>query len=154
MNTFLMKQGIYLVLFIVGIIAFYIFFIKPTKDLPKDTFANVTTSSVTKQSNIPKSGKVLKYFGGSYCPHSREGSRAYELIKDFESEYTDVKVEYYWTGEDNDEEFQNADAQYIPTVTNRLYNKVELSVNPNDNTDDKSDIELKHLVMGNIYRQL
>ena len=149
MNTFLMKQGIYLVLFIVGIIALYIFFIKPKKDMPKDTFANITTSSVE-----PKSDKVLKYFGGSYCPHSREGSRAYELIKDFELEHPDVKVEYFWTGGENDEEFQKANAQYVPTVTNRLYNKVELSVNPDDDTTNKSDIELKHLVMGNIYRQL
>jgi len=149
-----MKQGIYLVLFIIGIIAFYIFFIKPTKTIPKDTFANVTTSSITQQINTPTSDKVLKYFGGSYCPHSRIGSRAYELIKVFELEYPDVKVEYYWTGEDNNEEFKNADAQYVPTVTNRLYNKIELSVDPNDNTDDKSDIELKHLVMRNIYRQL
>ena len=167
MNTFIMTQGIYLVIFIVGMIAFYFIFIKPTqtpetqrKEKNKkiendgydfevsDTFANIPTTSM-KTSN-----KILKYFGGSYCPHSREGSRAYELIKNFETEYPGVKVEYYWTGGNDNDEFNKADAKYVPTVTNGSYNKVQLSVNEMDDTSNKSDEELKNLVMINIYKQL
>ena len=134
-----MLQIIYFAVFIISIVFIYNTFIKPTLIKVKpDMFAN---------------NKVLKYFGGSYCPHSRKGSRAYELIKDFETAYPDVKVEYFWTG-GNTEEFVKADAQYVPTITNNLYNKVELSVNPNDDTKNKTELELKNMVMANIYKQV
>ena len=99
--------------------------------------------------------KVLKYFGGAYCPHSREGSRAYNLMKDFEATYPNVDVQYYWSGNENDKsEFMKADARYVPTLTNSLYNKVEMSVSPKIDTTDKSQDELKELVMINMYDQL
>ena len=139
MKSFLINQGIYFAIFFVGIIVFYFVFIKPT-----DNLTNTTSSNELK---------VLKYFGGSYCPHSREGSRAYELIKDFESANPNVKVEYYWSG-NNEEEFQKADAQYVPKVTNGSYDNIELSVNTADDITNKSDLELKNLVIANIYKQL
>lgn len=98
---------------------------------------------------------VLKYFGGAYCPHSREGSRAYELVKEFEATYPDVDVQYYWSGdEDTKAEFMKADARYVPTLTNDSYNKIEMSVPQGTDTSDKSQDELKLLVMKNMYNQL
>ena len=99
--------------------------------------------------------KVLKYFGGAYCPHSREGSRAYELVKDFEVKYKNVDVQYYWSGEEETkDEFIKADARYVPTLTNCNYNKIEMSVPQGTDTSDKSQDELKELVMKNMYNQL
>ena len=99
--------------------------------------------------------KVLKYFGGAYCPHSREGSRAYNLVKEFESTYPDVDVQYYWTGDDSSkDEFMKADARYVPTLTNCSYNKVEMEIKPGADTTDKSQDELKVMVMKNMYNQL
>ena len=99
--------------------------------------------------------KVLKYFGGAYCPHSREGSRAYELVKDFEAKYNNIDVQYYWSGEEGTkDEFMKADARYVPTLTNCDYTKIEMSVPQGTDTSDKSQDELKELVMKNMYNQL
>ena len=99
--------------------------------------------------------KVLKYFGGAYCPHSREGSRAYNLVKDFEVTYPNVTVEYYWTGDlSTKDEFLKADARFVPTITDGSYNKIEMSIQPGSDVTDKSQDELKEMVMANMYRKL
>jgi hypothetical protein len=99
--------------------------------------------------------RVLKYFGGAYCPHSREGSRACNLVKDFEATYPDVNVKYYWSeDEDAKVEFMKANARYVPTLTNDNNNKIEMSVPQGTETSDKSQDELKLLVMENMYNQL
>jgi hypothetical protein len=99
--------------------------------------------------------KVLKYFGGAYCPHSREGSRAYELVKDFEAKYKNIDVQYFWSGEEGTkDEFMKADARYVPTLTNCDYTKIEMSVPQGTDTSDKTQDELKELVMKNMYNQL
>ena len=53
----------------------------------------------TDDDNFENNGekKVLKYFGGDYCPFSNSNSNAYKVVKDFEEEYKDkVDVNYYW----------------------------------------------------------
>jgi hypothetical protein len=70
---------------------------------------------------------ILRYFGSKGCPHSREGSRAYLIVKEFENNSNDVKVIYYWADEENTkDEFMKARAEYVPTLTNAEYKKIEL----------------------------
>jgi hypothetical protein len=108
------------------------------------------------QDNQDKSDpKVLKYFGGAFCPHSRKGSRAYNLIKEFEEIYPNVNVQYFWTGDEmSSEEFTKANAIYVPTITNSCYNKIEMNVPEDTDTTDKSQDELKYMIMENMYNKL
>ena len=120
------------------------------KNKDVDNMKNIDTMENKKADT-----KVLKYFGGAYCPHSREGSRACDLVKEFEATYPDVDVQYYWSGEeDTKAEFMKADARYVPTLTNNNYSKIEMSVPPGTDTSEKSQDELKQLVMKNMYNQL
>lgn len=96
---------------------------------------------------------VIKYFGSKNCPHSKIGSRAYLLIKDFEKVYPQVKVEYYWN-EDSSDEFVLAQVEYVPTITDNLYNKIELALPNGVDTTNKTEKELKNLVLSNTYNQL
>ena len=104
---------------------------------------------------IPKKNtkKILKYFGGHKCPYSRIGSRAYELIKEFELQYPEINVEYYWSGEDK-EEFKLGNIKYVPTIENCNYEKIELKLQDNIDTTDKTEDELIEILMKNIYDQL
>ena len=144
------KYKYYIAIVIVLIICLVIYFISSSEHFT--TTSSTGTKSSTKTSSDENKMSV-KYFGGSYCPHSRVGSRAYTLIKDFQEKYPNIKVEYYWTGEDN-EEFTNANAEYVPTITDGKYNKIELSLPEGVDTSNKTDEELKHLVLVNIRNQL
>jgi hypothetical protein len=97
----------------------------------------------------------LKYFGGHYCPHSNKDSHSYKLIMEhFTKKYPDVKVNVYWSGEDNQAEFLKANAEYVPTITNNKYEHLELKLPEGFETDDKSDDELVDAVVDNLYNQL
>ena len=105
---------------------------------------------------------ILKYFGSKGCPHSREGSRAYDLVKEFETKYEDknVKVEYYWSDDkDNKPIFIKANATSVPTLTNNSFKKIELVI-PKCNTPDcedmsnKTEAELKELLLEIIYKKI
>jgi|SaaInlStandDraft_7_1057024.scaffolds.fasta_scaffold00718_3 hypothetical protein len=99
--------------------------------------------------------KIIKYFGGDYCPHSNKDSRTYKLITEqFIQKYPNIKIEYYWTGIDSQEEFKKAEAQYVPTITNNNYEHVELKLPDNINFNDYNDDELEDLLLKNIYNQL
>jgi hypothetical protein len=102
--------------------------------------------------------KCVKYFGAHYCPYSNETSRTYYLINNlFKRKYPEVMVEVYWgedVNEDNKHEFLNANAQYVPIVTNQNYAHLNLSLPDNFKTDDKTDEELTFAILENIYNQL
>ena len=104
-------------------------------------------------SNYKSNIKILKYFGSASCPHSRVNSRAYNLMKEFESYYTDVKMEYKWSGEDIDE-FKRGNIKSVPTIENKNYTKIELKLDDSVDTTNKTEDELKILLMQNLYSQL
>lgn len=102
--------------------------------------------------------KSIKYFGAQYCPYSNESSEAYNLINVlFKEKYPDVNIELYWSediSEDNKEEFLNANAQYVPTVTNRKFAHIALKLPKDYDRSDKTDEELSDALLENIYNQL
>ena len=102
--------------------------------------------------------KCIKYFAAHYCPHSNESSRTYHLINNlFKRKYPEVMVEVFWgedVNEDNKHEFLNANAQYVPTITNSKYAHINLSLPPDFKTEGKSNDELTFSVLENIYNQL
>lgn len=106
---------------------------------------------------------ILKYFGSKGCPHSREGSRAYELVKEFETKYKDknVIVEYYWADDKaNKPIFIEANATNVPTLTNNSFKKIELILpkcNSTSNCDDRKNMneaDLKELLLETIYEKI
>lgn len=110
-----------------------------------------------KYNNIEKleNGKTLKYYGGSYCPHSNENSRTYKLInEEFRNKYPDVNINIYWSSPENREEFENAKAEYVPTITNDKYEHIELKLPENTNVEEFTDEQLKDILLENIYNQL
>ena len=108
-----------------------------------------------KFSQSDKNIKILKYFGSSFCPHSRIGSNSYNIIKDFETTYKDVEVEYYWSSDkDNMNEFKKAKADYVPTITSGNYRKIEIHLPKDYNRKNQTEEEIKTAYMTNIFRQL
>jgi hypothetical protein len=105
--------------------------------------------------NVDNNIIELKYFGGHYCPHSNQDSHSYKLIMEhFTKKYPDVKVNVYWSGEDNQKEFLKANAEYVPTITNNKYEHLELKLPEGFEPDDKTDDELVEAVVDNLYNQL
>ncbi len=99
--------------------------------------------------------KVMKYFGGDYCPHSNKDSRTYKLINEyFAKKYPGIKIEYYWIGLDTQEEFKKTNSEYVPTITNGNYQHIKLKIADNIKLDDHTDEELESLLLENIYNQL
>ena len=127
------------IIFIIGTIMFY------KKSSPSSNISE----------HLKSDNKTLKYFGGERCPHSKEGSKAHILIKAFEEMYPDVNIEYYWSSiSTHKDEFKKARADYVPTITNDKYKHIELKIGENISTIGKSDIELKNLVLENVYNNL
>jgi hypothetical protein len=107
-----------------------------------------------KQDNLTQK-KILKYFGGDYCPHSNSDSRIFRLInEDFRQKYPDVDIQIFWSSDENREEFQRAGAEYVPTITNSSYEHLRVGLPESIDTTDKSDEELKQLVLINLKNQL
>lgn len=137
-----LKYIIPLVLVVIGIIIWYFFFKKEKM-----------TNKLEHIENGER--KVLKYFGGDYCPHSNINSRTYRLIiEDFSQRFPNVDVQVYWSKPENHEEFENANADYVPTITSKNYEHVKISLPENTIIEGKSDDELKELLLTNIYNQL
>jgi hypothetical protein len=131
-------------IFIIGMIILIINIIKKN-----EKFENEQTTSTTSNK------LVLKYFGSTGCPHSRKGSRAYNIIRSFEDEYNDVDVQYYWSHDESvADEFDKAKAEYVPTITNGEYKQVDLVLPTNIDKEDKSDEELREMLLSNVYKQL
>ncbi len=98
--------------------------------------------------------KVLKYFGGDYCPFSNSASNAYKVIKDFEQEYEDkVTVNYYWVGLD-DEIMKELNVEYVPYIVNGDNKQVEIGLPEGTDTSNLSEQELKELLLKTIYEKL
>jgi|SaaInlV_165m_DNA_2_1040747.scaffolds.fasta_scaffold05828_1 hypothetical protein len=101
-----------------------------------------------------KESKVLNYYGGNHCPHSRIGSSMYDLISNnFHTKYPNVSINYYWSGE-ADDEFIRANIEYVPTITNNYNQQLFIGLPEGNVPDDKSDQELEQILLDNIYNQL
>lgn len=142
----LMKDNVVL---IVGIMLLTIVIMAIVIINEKEYFKNEKTTS--KKSNK----LVLKYFGSNGCPHSRKGSRAYNIIKTFEDTYDDVIVEYYWSNDEStSNEFDKAKVEYVPTITNGNYEHIELAIPEDIDRSNKTEDELKDALLMSIYEQL
>ncbi len=98
--------------------------------------------------------KIIKFFGAEYCPYSNKESVAYSIMEDFENKYKDkVSVEYFTVEKDNDL-MKKLNIQYIPTILNSKYESIELGLDKNVETLDKSKEELKDLLLENVYKKL
>lgn len=102
--------------------------------------------------------KSIKYFCAHYCPFSNETSKSYNLINIlFKEKYPDVNVEIYWSediNEENKNEFLNAKAQYVPTVTNGNYAHISLELPDDYDKEEKTNEELINALLENVYNQL
>jgi hypothetical protein len=117
-----------------------------TKEI-KDTQEDETNTSQTTK-------KVLKYFGGDYCPFSNSNSNAYKVVKDFESEYSDkVDVEYYWVGLD-DEIMKELNVEYVPYLLNDDNKQIEIALPEGIDASNMEESELKELLLRTIYEKL
>ena len=146
---------IYIILAIVIIVTLYIFL----KDLHSSSFNSKRNNDKNIIINVdtqPKNIKILKYFGGAFCPHSRIGSKAHLLINEIANSYEDIKVEYFWSNTDDasKEEFKKANIKYVPTLTDNDYNIIELKIPNNTDTIEKTEDELKQYLIKVIYDKL
>ena len=166
MNNLLEKCNfeyiIYITLAIIIIVVLYIFLkdsmLFSSKD--KNIIVNIDIKSDNDTSNDEyddkPNTKILKYFGGSFCPHSRIGSKAYKLVEEIDDMYDDVTVEYYWSDKDEKDknEFKLANIKYVPTLTNCYNEVIDLKIPNSIDTSDKSEDELKQFLIQTIYYKL
>jgi len=97
--------------------------------------------------------KTLKYFGGGYCPYSNTNSNAYKVINEFASSHNDVKVEYYWT-EDNQSDMEKYKIMYVPTILGKNDQPIELRLPDDYDKTDRTDSQLKEALMNHLYEIL
>jgi hypothetical protein len=116
--------------------------------LTKNKFTNTKTEKFADDP-LP-STKTLKYFGGGYCPYSNTNSNAYNVILDFENLKKDVKVEYYWT-ENNQDKMEQYEIMYVPTILGKDDKPIELKLPDNFDKTGKTDAEIKTALMEHIY---
>jgi hypothetical protein len=137
-----LKYIIPLILVVIGIIIWYFFF---KKENLTNKIEKITNGEV----------KILKYFGGDYCPHSNSKSRTYKLItEEFSQRFPNVDIQVFWSNPKNSEEFQKANAEFVPTITSDNYEHITISLPEGTVIEGKSDDELKELLLTNIYNQL
>ena len=122
----------------------------------KEKFADEMSTSGSTSGTTNSNIKTLKYFGGGYCPYSNKNSNAYKVIKDFE-EYIkskdSVEIKYYWT-EENPAEMDSYKIIYVPTILGNNNQPIELKLPVGTDTSNKTDSELKSLLMDYIYNSL
>ena len=103
---------------------------------------------------VPEPKKILRFFGGDFCPYSNTGSHAYKVTKEFEDKYGDkVDVLFYWSGKDNDT-MKQYEIKFLPTLLNGTSNKVELKLPEGTETDGKSEDYLRDLLFEHLYNNL
>jgi hypothetical protein len=128
------------VLILIVIIILLIFIYKVYKYFNKNKFTNK---------------KVIKFFGATYCPYSNTNSPSYKVMKDFEDKYKDVEVKYYWTDTEKDIPMaMEYNIEYVPTILNSNNDSIELSLPDGINKDEKTNDELRDLLLENIYNKL
>lgn len=156
------KINYIVVLAMVAVIGVLTFFLVKKYREGMTTSSSTTPSSSSSSSSGPYMApqlqpgqKIIKYFGGHNCPHSNTNSHAYNLInKFFREQYPDVYVEIIWSTPENQSEFMNAKAEYVPTITNDKYKHIELNLPEGFQTENKSEDELVKAVCDNVYSQL
>ncbi len=117
--------------------------------------------SFTNKENFKREGfvepdsptKTLKYFGGGYCPFSNTNSNAYKVINEFVSLHNDVKIEYYWT-EDNQSDMEKYKIMYVPTILGKNDQPIELKLPDDYDKTNKTDAQLKEALMNHLYEIL
>ena len=78
----------------------------------------------------------------------------YNLInKKFKNKFTDVKINIIWDNEKGDL-FDKNNIIYVPTITNKLNNHLNIGLPDNTVKDGKNDKELEEILLKNIYDQL
>lgn len=98
--------------------------------------------------------KIIHYYGGKYCPHSKENSNMYNLINNIlKSKYENLKINIYWTDVDKDKFIEN-NVMYVPTIKNN--NGKDIFIGLPEGTDVKqyNDKQLEEMLLRNIYNQL
>ncbi len=138
----------YIICIAVFILAAFIIIIT----LIRNKFTNTKKEKFSEDAST-SSLKTLKYFGGGYCPYSNESSNAYKVIKDFENLKTDVKVEYYWT-EQNQDKMEEYKIMYVPTILGKDDKPLDLKLPDNFDKTGKTDAEIKTALMNHIYSLL
>ena len=99
--------------------------------------------------------KVIKFFGATYCPYSNMNSPSYKVMKDFEDKYKDVEVQYYWTDTEKDIPLAvEYNIEYVPTILNSKNESIELALPEGINKDEKTNDELRDLLLSNVYNKL
>jgi hypothetical protein len=100
--------------------------------------------------------KVIKFFGATYCPYSNESSISFKVMKDFEEKYKDtVEVQYVWTDTQKDLPLaMEYDIQYVPTIYNENKEIIELGLPEGVDKENKTNDELRELLLNNIYSKL
>ena len=127
---------------------------KKNKKVTFNDDLNQTTSFSTK--------KILKYFGSHSCPHSNSASHTYKIVNEGLRNYIknnnlDVDIEIYWSGPENRNQFQAANAQYVPTMTNGSFKHIDFKINPDNlekNIDDYEQEEFDNIVFKTFINKL
>lgn len=131
-----------ILLLVLLLILFFVF-----KNKASEKFKSIKNTFENKE-------KIIRYFGGDYCPYSNIESNAYKVMKDFEEMYGDkVSVKYYWVGPDN-QIMQEFGVEYVPSILNGQNEYIELSLPENTNTENLSNDDLKSLLLETIYNKL
>lgn len=146
---------------ILAVIVIYVVVMLKKKEGFEDEDIITTTSNTTSNTTTSNKEYILRYFGSKGCPHSREGSRAYLIVKEFENNSNDVKVIYYWADEENNKDkFMKAKAEYVPTLTNAEYKRIELvlpkckTANCEEKRKEMNEKGLKELLFKSISDQV
>jgi len=152
---------IFIVLILIAIcFIIYYYMNNLEEECERDDMKN-TKQDLEKVNNIEElqnNKKILKYFGGANCPHSKEGSRACNMVHKFEKAYPHVDVQYIWSGTSKEasDEFIKGQIRFVPTTLNSDYQNVALSLSAADQVDSmsKTSDEIELALFRNIYDQL
>lgn len=120
----------------------------------KETFINYKNKIFGKEKF--DTIKVIKFFGATYCPYSNENSISYKVMKDFEEKYKGhVEVQYYWTDTQKDLPIaMEYNIEYVPTIYNNKKEIIELGLPEGVDKENKTNDELRELLLTNIYSKL
>lgn len=149
------KKNLVPLICIISIISI-IFFLNIFSNKSKEKFKKVHFND-ENDSNFQ--GKTLKYFGSHGCPHSNQNSQMYNLIQQFEEfikkNNLNCKVKYFWAGENNNDQFLLAKADYVPTLTNNNNSHVNFKLQPEEFEKYKHDEKaLNNAVFLSMYNKL
>lgn len=161
MNDNKLKRNVIVSILFISLLALILYNFSPSLEKISNTCGigmgnsnvNVRELSTNTRSSNP-STKILNYFGGHHCPHSRVNSPMYNLINDkFKEKYPDVTVNIYWSSE-HDNIFNEYNVEYVPTILNNVGSQVKAVLPEGIVRDNKTDDELEDILLENINSQL